>query len=399
MPRLLDRFGAGARPRSPPRCGAARRPPAPLERIGLRPRRPAARAAAGDRAGGGRRAAGACWPRRSPRRLHPGNGDVVRVTPVTGWANFADGRERGPAARPARSPRCGPPPDHLDLLPVRWTPPSRPRPPRSERAAMGLAVGVDRLRLPVAVPGHPARRGRAALRRLRAARSGRLGRVRRRLLGASWRLSWSPRAAIWVEGFHALDPQRPPDEPARAVPRRDRGDRGVPAQRGGDDPGRPSRRSARGLPRSTCRSWWPTTPRADGGRGRPARDRPAGPAVRAARGRPGQHLQGAERQRRDEPRDRRVRRHVRRRPPPGARRVPARLALAVQRLRRRPGALRDPQRRRVPGGPHGGRRVRGDLRRQPPRACGAARVRRCSAGPTATGAPACWPRPACTASC
>ena len=88
----------------------------------------------------------------------------------------------------------------------------------------------------------------------------------------------------------------------------------------------------------------------------------------------------------------RVRRHLRRRPPPGARRVPARLALAVQRLRRRPGALRDPQRRRLP---RRAARWPSSSSRSTPSATPGGRGctgSGCSAAPTATGAPACWPQ-------
>ena len=175
---------------------------------------------------------------------------------------------------------------------------------------------------------------------------------------------------------------RAPDEPGAPG---DGGHRGVPAQRG-----RHHRRDARGVPA-------PGVLRRAAGRARLQHPGPmAVEAAAAADGadaprprrdpRRGQHLEGAERQRRAARRRGRVRRHLRRRPPPDGRRLRARLALAGRRRRRRPGPLRDPQRRRQLAGPAGRRRVRADLRRRPPgprRRCTASAS---SAAPTATGA-------------
>ncbi len=88
-----------------------------------------------------------------------------------------------------------------------------------------------------------------------------------------------------------------------------------------------------------------------------------------------QHLEGAERQRRAARGGRRVRRHLRRRPPPDAGRLRPRVALDRRRRRRRPGPLRDPQRRRLLADQAGRRRVRADLRRLAPGPRGPARVR------------------------
>ena len=135
-------------------------------------------------------------------------------------------------------------------------------------------------------------------------------------------------AAIWAEGFLALGPPSAAGAGAR-LPARDRGDRGVPAQRGADHRGtvEPSCGSLPGALQSS----WPTTPRSRC-RSRttcarwPARTRgscrsrsPTAPPRRRTSTPRMSHV------------TRRVRRHVRRRPPPRARRVPARLALAVQR--------------------------------------------------------------------
>ena len=302
------------------------------------------------------------------------NGESVRVTPITAWADFAEaesGDQLYERARTALAAASG----HLDLLPVRWTPawtarspPSAPAPryPRGRAARPAAAAGAD--------PGHVRPGDRPAVRRVRRA-----GAVGMDVSGVAYWCVMAAllvtAAAIWVEGFFALDPLRPPDEPGAPYPTA-------------------TAVIAAYLPNEAAtiletveafqRVDYPgdlqiivayNTPHPDGGRGRAAGDRAAGPAHRAAQGR-GQHLEGAERQRRDEPRPRRVRRHVRRRPPPGPGRVQAGLALAVQRLRRGPGPLRDPQRRRLPGRADGRRRVRGHLRGQPPRPRRAARLRR-----------------------
>ena len=130
------------------------------------------------------------------------------------------------------------------------------------------------------------------------------------------------------------------------------------------------------------------------GRARRARrdaPRPDGP--QGAR----QHLEGAERQRRAARRRGRVRRHLRRRPPPDGRRVRPRLAVDRRRRRRRPGSLRDPQRRRLRARQADRGRVRADLRRRPPGSRVGCSASASSAAPTATGARPRWSGSACAA--
>ena len=363
MPRLEERFGGGTATQIATQVtDLLSDEPGPLVRVGV------------DRTGrllvlmpetapqDVRRQLGDLARRIAATRFALGNEDTVRVTPVTGWVPFSgagSGEELLERARTATRVAG----HHLDLLPVEWTPeldavPAESSAPEPARPRRGPAPA------PGAVPGHPGAGHRPAVRAVPRARQPRLGRLRRRLLGRHGR----PRGHRRVDldrGPLRLRPAAAARGAGCAVPLRLGRDRGVPAQRGGHHPGHRRGLPAGGLPRRPADRGRLQHPGPDGGRGRAARDGPPGPADPAAQGGE-QHLEGAERERRDEPPHRRVRRHVRRRPPPRARRLPPCLALAVERVRRGAGALRDPQRRRLPGRPHGRRRVRVHLRGQPP---------------------------------
>jgi cellulose synthase/poly-beta-1,6-N-acetylglucosamine synthase-like glycosyltransferase/CheY-like chemotaxis protein len=216
MPRLLDRFGGGAATQIATQVtelldGSPRE----LERIGLDP--------------AGRLLV--LLPETAPAELgthlrvlaqriaaHPftlGNEDGVRVTPVTGWARFADaGDGQELLARAATALRAAA--HHLDLLPVQWTP-SLGAATAAPGQAGWVSRAVDRLRLPVQflatlVVGVGLPFAAYAL----------LGTLGWDVSGVAY---WVVMAAllvtagtIWLEGFHALDPQRPPDEPGAPYP-------------------------------------------------------------------------------------------------------------------------------------------------------------------------------------
>ena len=188
--------------------------------------------------------------------------------------------------------------------------------------------------------------------------------------------------SIWVEGLLSLDPYQPPRRPRggagrAAVPAGQRGDRRVPAQRGRDGRRDASRRSCAWTTPARCRSSWPTT--------RPV-DLPVEAVLRPL-GRRDPRLLAAARSRRSTSKAQNVNAALRRSSPasspasstptttPTPTSFRARLALAGRRLRRRAGPPRRPQRRRLLGRPHGRRRVRDDLRGQPPRPRPAARLR------------------------
>ena len=338
------------------------------------------------------------WPRRSPRPASPSTASRC-------------GSPRSPPGPTSPRPRAG----------VSCTSGPRPRsrpPPATSTCCRCGGAPTWTARSPRSAPAPPVARAAALLGRLKLpaqilatfvlgigvplAAYAALGAVGIDVTGVAY---WCvlaalllTGAAIWVEGFLALDPLRPPDEPSAPYPTATAVIAAylpneaatiletVETFRAVDYPGDLQIIVAYNTPTPMAR------------RGRPAGGRAGGPAGRPAQGR-GQQLEGAERQRRHEPRPRRVRRHVRRRPPPGPGRVQAGLALAVQRLRRRPGPLRDPQRRRVPGG---ARPSRSSSRRSTRSATPAARrctASACSVAPTATGAPTCWPGPGCTGRC
>ena len=144
-----------------------------------------------------------------------GNEDVVRVTPVTGWAGFADAAD-GPELLARATTALWAAGDHLDLLPVRWTPFLEVE-NSSHKADGWVSRTKERLRLPVQflttlLVGVGLPFGAYAL----------LGSIGWDASGVAY---WVVMAAllvtagtIWLEGFHALDPQRPPDEPGAPYP-------------------------------------------------------------------------------------------------------------------------------------------------------------------------------------
>ena len=189
--------------------------PEPLERLGL-DRPAAARAAARDRPDRARCAPARARPAGRRARASPwATSDVVRVTPVTGWAASptpTTGHEL--LARAVTALRAAA--DHLDLLPVGGPRPSRPRPLARARRR-GSRDRTDRLRLPaqflatlvvgVGLPFAPTRSSAARLDVSGVAYWVRHGRA-----------AHHRRGTIWLEGFYALDPQRPPDEPGAPYP-------------------------------------------------------------------------------------------------------------------------------------------------------------------------------------
>ena len=248
------------------------------------------------------------------------NGESVRVTPITAWADFAEAEsgdqlyERAQTALAAAS-------GHLDLLPVRWSPDLDRQVATERPGATGsrAAALLGRLKLPAQILATFVL-GIGVPLAVYAA----LGAVGIDVTGVAY---WCvlaalllTGAAIWVEGFLALDPLRPPDEPSAPYPTATAVIAAylpneaatiletVETFRAVDYPGDLQIIVAYNTPT-------PMSVEDDllGGRA-------GGPAGRPAQGR-GQHLEGAERQRRHEPRPRRVRRHVRRRPPPGPGRV------------------------------------------------------------------------------
>ena len=215
MPRLLDRFGTGAATQIATQVTELLRDmPEPLERVGLD--------------GDGRilvllpETAPAAVERRLSRlardiaatRFTLGREDTARVTPVTGWARFTqadDGEQlRDRALTAAEVARR-----HLDLLPVAWSPAFEAE--DDHRRGPWLTAVVDRLRLPAQFLatvligiGLP------------FAAYWALGRLGWDVSGVAY---WVVMAAlvvtataIWVEGFYALDPERPPEQPGAPYP-------------------------------------------------------------------------------------------------------------------------------------------------------------------------------------
>ena len=215
MPRLLNRFGGGAATQIATQVTELLGDASALERIGLDHEERLL----------------VLLPETSPNEIDAhlrmlahriaghrftlGNEDRVRLTPVTGWAGFdraANGQELLDRAETAMWAAA----NHLDLRPVRWT--SDLESSKSTHAGAGLlSRAVEKVRLPaqflatlvigVGVPY-----------------------AIYALLGAlGWDVSgiayWVVMAAllvtagtIWLEGFFALDPQRPPDEPGEPYP-------------------------------------------------------------------------------------------------------------------------------------------------------------------------------------
>jgi cellulose synthase/poly-beta-1,6-N-acetylglucosamine synthase-like glycosyltransferase/DNA-binding response OmpR family regulator len=148
-------------------------------------------------------------------RFNVGN-EHVRVTPVSGWATFANavtGDQLVERARTAAAAATG----HLDLIPVAWTAelsrhPKAPSPAKIVRTAV-----LNWLRLPTQVMatfvlgiGLPF---------LVYVLFGRFG------IDVAGGAYWAVMAAllitaasIWIEGFFALDPKQPPKEPGAPYP-------------------------------------------------------------------------------------------------------------------------------------------------------------------------------------
>ncbi len=221
MPRLLDRFGGGAATQIATQVTELiADSPEGLERAGL------------DRDGrlllllpeSGpqevERRLGALARRIAATRFALGNEDVVRVTPVTGWSPFATATSGTQLLDRARTAVrvAG---DHLDLLPVEWTPALDPATDLDRR-------GPGRIRRSAATVGNRLRLPAQFL--LTLVLGVGLPFLAYLVLGAiGWDVSgvayWVVMAAllvtagaIWLEGFYALDPQRPPDEPGAPHP-------------------------------------------------------------------------------------------------------------------------------------------------------------------------------------
>lgn len=147
--------------------------------------------------------------------------DTVRVTPVSGWLPFtkadngAQLLERAVTAAAAAA-------NHLDLIPVLWTPAHEARTDRrasttSARVGQALGRALGHLRL-------PAQFAATLLIGIGLPFAAYL------LLGhIGWDVSgiayWGVMAsllvtagAIWIEGLYALDPERPPEEPGAPYP-------------------------------------------------------------------------------------------------------------------------------------------------------------------------------------
>ena len=397
MPRLLDRFGGGAATQIATQVtellGGS---PRELERIGL------------DRAG----RLLVLLPETAPhdvdahlrvlaRRIAAHASPWATRTssgsrPVTGWASVRRRRRRARAAGPRdHRPRAAG--DHLDLLPVRWTP-SLEVEATSHKRAGWVSRTLDRLRLPVqflatlllgvGLPFVP---------------TSLLGRIGWDVSGvAYWVVMARPPGHRGDDLARGLPRPRPAAAAGRAgcaVPVRDGGDRGVPAQRGRDDPvdtveafqrldypgdlqilvayNTPDplaveddlREMARQDPRILPLKVPDSTSKAQN--------------VNAAMS----HVTGEFVGMFDADHH----------PEPGAFRRAWRWLSNGYDVVQGHCVIRngDASLRR----PHGGRRVRVDLRRQPPRAAPRCTASGSSAAPTATGAPACWPRPGCTARC
>ncbi len=215
MSRLTDRFGAGVASQIFTQVAERIGGTEPLQRLGL------------DR--GGRlllllpetgadevhRTLSAVAATIASERFTLAGGDTVRLTPVTGWVPFAlaDDREQlhGRAVTAMRAAA-----DNLDLQPVRWQPSfeqtgaARRERPLWDRVVDHSRVPLQFLATLVIGVGLPflAYLGLAA--------------VGFDISGVAY---WVVMAAllitaatIWIEGLYALDPKRPPDEPASAAP-------------------------------------------------------------------------------------------------------------------------------------------------------------------------------------
>ena len=190
------------------------------------------------------------------------NGESVRVTPITAWADFADAGSGGQLyerAQTALAAASG----HLDLLPVRVEPrpgpPGRHRTPRRHRCPRGRAARPAEAA--GAVPGHVRPRDRRAAGRVRRPRGDRHATCPAWRTGCVLAALLVTGAAIWVEGFLALDPQRPPDEPGAPYPAATAVIAAYLPNEAATILETVEAFQRRGLPRRPADHAWPTTPR------------------------------------------------------------------------------------------------------------------------------------------
>jgi cellulose synthase/poly-beta-1,6-N-acetylglucosamine synthase-like glycosyltransferase/CheY-like chemotaxis protein len=138
-------------------------------------------------------------------------GEHVRVTPLTGWASFADatsGEQLLDRARVATEASSL----HLDLLPVPWTPDLGQNVPAARSAGLRYRLRLPAQVLATFVIG-------MGLPFLLYVLVGQLGLDLSR--AAYWVVMASlliTAASIWAEGFFALDPKQPPAEPGADYP-------------------------------------------------------------------------------------------------------------------------------------------------------------------------------------
>ena len=215
MPRLLERFGSGAATQIATQVTELLRDTAePLERVGLDGHGRMLVLLPECSPGDVERRLAALARRVAATRFTLGDEDTARVTPVTGWVRFTladtghELRDRALVAARAAT-------QHLDLLPVEWSPAFESATPHAARP--WLSALTDRLRLPaqflatlvvgIGLPflGYVA-----------------LGRVGLDVSGIAYWVVMAAlvvtAAAIWLEGFFALDPERPPEQPGAPYP-------------------------------------------------------------------------------------------------------------------------------------------------------------------------------------
>ena len=216
LPRLRDRFGSGVAAQVAAQVtGLLAADPMPLERLGLDgsgrlllllPETPPADLEA---------RLSRLAAQVAATRFTLGEEDSVRVTPVTGWITFdqaGSGEELLDRAVTAATAAA----NHLDLLPVAWSPTLARTIGRRRRRTLTERV-LDQVRLPgqfVATLligiGLPFGVYYA------------LGRFGWDVSGAAYWVVMAAllvtAASIWAEGLYALDPERPPEEPGAPYP-------------------------------------------------------------------------------------------------------------------------------------------------------------------------------------
>ncbi|MGZ4500913.1 MAG: glycosyltransferase [Nocardioidaceae bacterium] len=216
LARLRDRFGSGVAAQVAAQvAGLLAEDPMPLERLGLD--------------GSGRlllllpETAPAALEARLSRlarqvaatRFTLGDEDSVRVTPVTGWITFdqaGSGEELLDRAVTAATAAA----NHLDLLPVAWSPTLARTVGRRRRRTLRERV-LDQVRLPgqfvaTLLLGVGLPFGVYYV----------LGRLGWDVSGTAYWVVMAAllvtAASIWAEGLYALDPERPPEEPGAPYP-------------------------------------------------------------------------------------------------------------------------------------------------------------------------------------